>query len=244
MSDEPHRVLIVDDDVDICQNMNDILQEFGYRTDMAHDGASAMKLVNSTRYDVALLDFKMPDTDGAALYTEIKKVQPSLIAIMVTAYAGSDGVQRAKDAGTWHVLRKPVDFEQLLSLIDEGAKQPIVLVVDDDAEFCDTLWSILRDQDVRVAIANDVDGAIEVLADIQADVVLLDMNLGDSLCTPVFEKLVLMEPMPSTCLISGDHEKKGLADDMVSRGAVGISLKPLDMDSLLTKIKSLISSDS
>ena len=121
MSRDETSILIVDDDPDIAINMADVLADLGYRTDIANDGQSAMRLVENNSYKIALLDFKMPDIDGAALYEEIKKRQPALVAIMVTAYAGSDGVERAKSAGTWQVLRKPIDLERLLRLIQEVA---------------------------------------------------------------------------------------------------------------------------
>jgi len=114
-------ILVVDDDRDIALNMSDLLTDLGYHIDIAYDGESALKLVAQNDYDIALLDFKMPDMDGASLYEKIKRLQPALVAIMVTAYAGSDGVDRAKRAGTWQVLRKPVDFEKLLGLIQQAA---------------------------------------------------------------------------------------------------------------------------
>ncbi len=240
MEKKSQKILVVDDDVDICQNMCDILGEYGYHADMAHDGASALKLLGAHRYDVALLDFRMPDTDGAALYEQIKQMQPSLVAIMVTAYAGSDGVQRAKDAGTWHVMRKPVDIGDLLGLIESATSQPIVLLVDDDPEFCENMWCILRDQNIRVAIANDNESAIDVLGDLDADVVLLDIHLGAALCTPVFEKLVSEHPMPSICLITGDQVQADFAKQLVSRGAECLMRKPLDMGAVLQKIRSLL----
>lgn len=120
MIDKRGGILIVDDDRDIAINMADILSDIGFRTDVAHDGASAIRLVRDSQYDVALLDFKMPGMDGAALYEEMKRLQPNLVGIMVTAYAGSDGIERARSAGTWQVLRKPVDFDKLLRFIDEA----------------------------------------------------------------------------------------------------------------------------
>ena len=233
-------VLIVDDDIDICHNVRDILEDFGYRTDMAHDGASALRLVQANQYDVALLDFKMPDVDGAALYEDIKRIQPSLVAIMITAYAGSDGVERAKNAGTWHILRKPVDFAHLMHLIQQATQQPVVLVVDDDADFCENLWSILRERDMRVAIARDSDSAVKTLEELDLQVVLLDIHLGSMPCTTVFESLLAKDPMPPTLLITGDHKQVDLANDLVEKGAKGFSLKPLDMQAIITKIESLL----
>lgn len=113
-------ILVVDDDQDIASNMSDILKESGYRVDQAHNGSSALQLVSKNAYDVALLDFKMPDMNGADLYGKIKQTQPDVVAILVTAYAGDDGVQRAKAAGTWKVLRKPVDIPAMLGYVEEA----------------------------------------------------------------------------------------------------------------------------
>ena len=113
-------LLIVDDDVDIAANLADILMDRGFRVDLAHCGEEALRLAESTDYDAALLDFKMPDMDGAKLFAAIREVQPELVAIMVTAYAADDGVQRALDAGTWKVMRKPVDVPEMLACVDEA----------------------------------------------------------------------------------------------------------------------------
>jgi CheY-like chemotaxis protein len=127
MSDKIYRILIVDDDKDILANLSDILTDLGYETDTAVCGEDAIGKVeqfcpNQTecRYDLCLLDFKMPGIDGVELYEKILEYNPQLRAIMVTAYAGDDGVQRAVAAGTWQVLRKPVDISQLLSTIAEA----------------------------------------------------------------------------------------------------------------------------
>ena len=110
-------ILIVDDDQDITANIADILEDCGYRADKAHDGASALACAARSKYDVALLDYKMPDIDGAALFTKLKDVQPGLVAIMITAFAGTDGVEQAFKAGTWLVLKKPVNVNELLQHI-------------------------------------------------------------------------------------------------------------------------------
>lgn len=116
-------ILVVDDDADITCNVLDILTDLGYDADSAHDGESALQLVRGKAYDVAVLDFKMPDMDGATLYKHIKLLSPETVGIMVTAYANRDGVERAKEAGVRQVLRKPVDPRTLLSGIDEATQR-------------------------------------------------------------------------------------------------------------------------
>jgi CheY-like chemotaxis protein len=118
------RILIVDDDEDNRTNLADILADHGFRIETAADGDIALeKLQNALfedgQFSLCLLDFKLPKMDGVELYEKIVASQPGLQAIMITAYAGDDGVQRAIAAGTWKVLRKPVDVKLLLGLIDE-----------------------------------------------------------------------------------------------------------------------------
>ena len=233
-------ILVVDDDVDISANIRDILTDFGYRADVAHNGATALNLVKKKPYDVALLDFKMPDMDGAALYEKIRKIQPSIVAIMVTAYAGSDGVQRAMDAGTWHVLRKPVDMAILMEFVEAATLQPVVLLVDDDEEFCRNVWQILRERGYRVAIANCQQEAQTQLKTQQFDIVLLDLLLGQSLSTDVFASLSEMDRPPATVVITGSREQTGVAEQMIRQGANCLQYKPLDMDALMEKLDSLV----
>ena len=127
MPGKVYRILIVDDDEDILANLSDILGHLGYKTDTATCGEEAIGKVEQfcpnqldCHYDLCLLDFKMPGIDGVELYKKILQYNPKLRAIMITAYAGDDGVQRAVEAGTWKVLRKPVDIEQLLGMINDA----------------------------------------------------------------------------------------------------------------------------
>ncbi len=124
MSKKNHRILIVDDDCDILANLSDILVDEGYDTVTAPDGETAIELVTKTcsdqgenSYDLCLLDFNMPGMDGVELFQRIQSYSPDLRAIMITAYAGDDGIERARLAGTWQVLKKPVEIRELLQMI-------------------------------------------------------------------------------------------------------------------------------
>src|SRR5205823_12086237 len=101
MSQADPTILVVDDDVDICRNLSDILTDLGYRVDAAHDGPSALELLQRTPYDVALLDLKMPGMDGLTLSREIKKLRAGTVALVVTAYASSATAEAALSAGAW-----------------------------------------------------------------------------------------------------------------------------------------------
>ena len=120
---EMKSVLVVDDDDDIRTNIQDILHDLGYHTDTAGNGEAAIELLQQRNYDVAILDYMMPGMDGASLQREIRRLRPETVSIMITAFAGSDGVQLAQEAGTWKILRKPVNVTELLPLVEEASNR-------------------------------------------------------------------------------------------------------------------------
>jgi len=83
MNERSRRVLVVDDDADIRVNITDILNDLGYETAMAGDGEAALQCVRAGRFEVVVLDYKMPGMDGVTLCREIEKLQPSIATIMV-----------------------------------------------------------------------------------------------------------------------------------------------------------------
>ena len=123
---DSYRILIVDDDLDILANLSDILTELGYDIITAASGQEALERLSEAdaedvqQLDLCLLDFKMPGMDGVELLEKIHERRPDVPAIMVTAYAGEDGDRRALEAGTWKVMRKPVDVRLLIGMIGQA----------------------------------------------------------------------------------------------------------------------------
>lgn len=240
MSHDPPRILVVDDDVDICRNLSDILTDLGYIVDSAHDGPSALELVRQRPYDVALLDYKMPGMDGLTLYREIKKQRAGTVSLLVTAYASPATAEEALTAGAWKVVSKPVDFGELLELVDEAIGQPLVLVVDDDHDLCTSLWDLFRDQGFRVSLAHDGPEAADQLKDTRYKVVLIDMRIPDGNGGDVFRMVREGNPQARTILITGHRsEMDQLIDQMVSEGADAVCYKPFDVPALLAKLREL-----
>ena len=233
-------ILVVDDEVDTCRNLSDILTDLGYQVDVAHDGLAALELVRQKPYDVALLDLKMPGIDGLTLYREIKKVRAGTVAIVVTAYAGGDITSEALAAGTWQVLAKPVDSFKLLKLVDEALGQPLVMVVDDDHDLCANLWDLLRERGYRVCLAHDEKQAAERLKDREFKIVLIDMKLPSGDGTTVFRMVRETNPQARTVVITGHRsEMNQLIKKIMDEGADAICYKPFDVPRLLSTLKQL-----
>jgi CheY-like chemotaxis protein len=239
--DDP-RILVVDDDPDICRNLSDILTDLGYSVDFAQDGPAALELVRQRHYDVALLDLKMPGMDGLTLYREIKKHRAATVALLVTAYAGPATTNEALSAGAWKVVPKPVDFPTLLGLVDEALGQPLVLVVDDDRDLCANLWDLLRERGFRVGIAHDRREAAETLKGSTFKVVLIDMKIPDTDGDAIFRMVREANPLARTILITGYRpEMDQLVAQVLSEGADAVCYKPFDVPSLLTALERLAS---
>lgn len=92
------RILVVDDDRDICRNLSDILTDLGYQVDCARR-AVVLELVQKQPYAVALLDLKMPGMDGLTLYRKIKQQRAGTVALLVTAYASPATAEEAWPPG-------------------------------------------------------------------------------------------------------------------------------------------------
>jgi two-component system, NtrC family, response regulator HydG len=236
-------ILLVDDDVDICRNLTDILTDLGYQVDMAHEGLSALELVRRKAYDVALLDLRMPGMDGLELYREIRKVRAGTVAILITAYADEATTAEALAAGTWQVMAKPVDFAALMRKVDEAMAQPLVLVVDDDRELCANLWEILRERGYRVSLAHDEHEAAERLKDASYRVVLIDMKIPHGDGRRVFQQVREADPDARTIIITGYRaEFDDLVGKVVNEGADAVCYKPFDIAQLLTTLERLAAS--
>jgi CheY-like chemotaxis protein len=113
-------ILVVDDDADTCRNMADLLGDLGYVVDAAGGGDMALEKAGRQPYDLGLLDLRMPGMDGLTLCRHLKRLHPSMVTMIITAYGASSLREEARDAGARHILPKPIDFPRLLALVEEA----------------------------------------------------------------------------------------------------------------------------
>lgn len=234
------RVLIVDDEPDIVGNLSDILTEFGYEVEGAVTAKEALDKVEQDNFDVALLDLRMPEMNGIELYREIKNRQPEIAAILVTAYADEVSTSRAEESGIDEIIDKPVDLPRLVGSVNEAADQPLLLIVDDDEDLCQSMWDTLRDQGFRVGIAHRPSEAHEKLNQRDYQVLLLDMKLPEGGGSEVFYHLQRRTPRPRTLLITGfPQELAPDIDAVLQQGADAVCYKPFEVPKLLEAIHRL-----
>ncbi len=125
---KPKKILVVDDEPDVCAYLARLFQDNGFETTSASDGAQALEMVRRERPDLVTLDLSMPNKSGVGFYREIRSAPEykGLPVVFVTAVAGPGG-----DSGVAErfygsrrqvpppdgFVAKPVDPEEMLQLV-------------------------------------------------------------------------------------------------------------------------------
>ena len=110
-------ILIVDDDVNLCQALNDELREVGYQTEFVHDGDRALASLSERLFDLVLLDLKMPGKDGFEVLKEMSEKKIDSKVIVLTAYADVKSAIDSAKMGASDFISKPYDLDELLITI-------------------------------------------------------------------------------------------------------------------------------
>lgn len=109
----PVNILVVDDESTHRFMLRAMLEEWGWLSDEAADGAAAVEAVEKRPYDAVLMDVRMARMDGMEALRRIQAHNPAIPVIIMTAYSSVDAAVEAMKAGARDYLTKPLDFERL-----------------------------------------------------------------------------------------------------------------------------------
>lgn len=107
-------ILVVEDEESQRSLLAGLLKNEGYTVDEAADGGAAYDLLQKGIFEIVLLDYRLPDTDGLALLKKIKELNPSTEVVMITAFGSIENAVGALKAGASEYLTKPIDLDDLL----------------------------------------------------------------------------------------------------------------------------------
>ncbi len=107
------RILVVDDEAQIVRLLQKYFASKGYEVHTAGSGLEAVDRVKDVRPDVVLLDILMPGMGGLDALKEIKKIDPQIGVIMITAVIDEEIARRALELGADDYITKPIDFDYL-----------------------------------------------------------------------------------------------------------------------------------
>ena len=114
------KVLIVDDDKDICLLLEKFLKKKNFDTAVAHKGMDAIEMVRKAKFDLVLCDFKLPDADGLEVLQKIKILSPGTIVIIITGYSDVKMAVQTVKHGAHDYVTKPLYPDEILHTIQNA----------------------------------------------------------------------------------------------------------------------------
>lgn len=117
-----YRILVIDDEKSLSHSLCEGLGDLGYQTQSAANAAEAVKQMAAFKPHIALLDLRLGSDNGLELLPELKKIDPDLVAFMMTAYGDVKTAVAAIKAGAFDYLHKPFEFDELDILIQKGVE--------------------------------------------------------------------------------------------------------------------------
>lgn len=228
------KILIVDDEKNMRTTLADILREEGHDVSTAGTGEEAIALCSRDGgFDTVLLDVRMPGIDGVEAFRRIRRHQPGLRVIMMSAYTVTDLKRLALEEGAIAFLPKPLDVPLVLRLIRE-TPDTAILVVENDETLAARIFDSVKAQDYHVTVARSPHDALELIEQIRFDIVLIDVALPSMTGLDLYLAIKRITPSAVAIMISGREEEfLRIAREAVQQTAYTFLTKPLDLDHLV-----------
>jgi DNA-binding NtrC family response regulator len=231
------RVLIVDDEINMRKTLAEILRDEGFSIATAGTGEEAVALCREQRFEVVLMDVRMPGMSGVEAFRQIRRHQEGVRVILMSAYSIEDLKEAALDEGAIAFLSKPLDLDQVISLVAE-VHDTTILVVESDDDTAALLRENLSQRGYRVTIAESSHDALELVEQIRFDLVFLDTDLPVMNGLELYLAIKRITPSAVAIMIAGmEQEFERIAREAVRRNAYTVIRKPLDIDRVLQLLR-------
>jgi len=126
-------ILLVEDNIETLRLFSHVLRDLGYAVLEAEHGGIAIQIIQEKHKSIDLLvtDIKMPEVDGITLVENLRKLDPTIPVIVMSAYLNEENSQKLKKIGINNILEKPFRIKDLESAINEHnvEKSPLAVKV-------------------------------------------------------------------------------------------------------------------
>lgn len=119
------RILIIDDDFDMCALLSRFLEKKGYATEVAHNGTKGIAKFNEFHFDIVLCDFRLGDKDGKDVLLKIKETKPKTIVIIITGYSDIKIAVDVIKLGAFDYITKPLIPDEVVNVIEKALANPL-----------------------------------------------------------------------------------------------------------------------
>ncbi|HEU5366609.1 MAG TPA: sigma-54 dependent transcriptional regulator, partial [Hanamia sp.] len=119
------KILIIDDDFDMCALLSRFLNKKGYETEVAHNGAKGLAKFNEFHFDIVLCDYRLGDKDGKDVLMKIKEAKPKTIVIIITGYSDIKTAVDVIKLGAFDYITKPLIPDEVINVIEKAVANPV-----------------------------------------------------------------------------------------------------------------------
>jgi len=119
------KILIIDDDFDMCTLLSRFLNKKGYSTEVAHNASKGLAKFNEFHFDIVLCDFRLGDKDGKEVLMKIKEAKPKTIVIIITGYSDIKTAVDVIKLGAFDYITKPLIPDEVINVIEKAVAAPV-----------------------------------------------------------------------------------------------------------------------
>ena len=120
MTGKSEKILVVDDEVRMCDSLFELLSGAGYEVATTQSAIDAIDKIKADNFDLVISDIKMPGKTGLELLKAVKSIDPEIVVILITGYASLESALEAIKEGAFEYHLKPVEFSQLEISVKRG----------------------------------------------------------------------------------------------------------------------------
>jgi DNA-binding NtrC family response regulator len=117
------RILVVDDDIAMCQLLTDLLSDDDYAVEVANDGETAIEKFESSPFALTITDLMMPKMKGTELVRRLREIDNSALVLLITAFGTIESAVEAMRAGAFHYITKPFHNDEILIHVKRALEQ-------------------------------------------------------------------------------------------------------------------------
>jgi two-component system response regulator HydG len=118
------KILIIDDDLDMCSLLSRFLNKKGYEAEVALNGVKGLARFNEEHFDIVLCDFRLGDRDGKEVLLKIKEAKPETIVIIITGYSDIKTAVDVIKLGAFDYITKPLIPDEVINVIEKAIATP------------------------------------------------------------------------------------------------------------------------
>ena len=124
--DESYKILVIDDDVEMCELLSDVLQGEGWSVVSISDSLEASRILRKEEYDVIITDLRMKGLKGLDLLGEARKVASLTPVIIITAFGTIESAIKAMKMGAYDYITKPFRTDQLVLTVKKALENRLL----------------------------------------------------------------------------------------------------------------------